>query len=214
MGLEMSVCRELDEHVDRGASRLWRRLGLLLRLCFLSAMVLGGCQRLSVWDIEPQGSGDGGLRATVSYAAAVQGMRARELERQYYRLTRVGLSAHPIRAALLLSQPDAPFRDLTRARHFLDVYLKHNDSKGACCRDFAVFLHAATMQQAALREEAEKTRSTLETKLAAAVQKRDALQSELERLRAALDQERSKRQKLESQIDALKTIEKNLNKVE
>ncbi|NIR31872.1 MAG: hypothetical protein GWN84_21665 [Gammaproteobacteria bacterium] len=143
----------------------------------------------------------------VRYAAEVQGLSPRGLEREYERLAGGEGETHAIRMALLLSHPEAPFRDPHRAERLLEDYLERPGSDTSCCREFAAFVRDSLLEQ-------RHTRAQMSNTLVALRQERKALEQEVQHLRSAVAEERAKRSKLESQIEALKAIEKSLDKVQ
>lgn len=183
-----------------------------LCLALLALGVLNGCQGLPLWQgaereaaAQPPETND--LDSVVHYAARIQNLSPRALEREYERLADEEGATHAIRMALLLSHPEAPFQDAERARRLLAEYLQRPRSQTSCCREFAAFLGDSLVEQ-------RHSQARVSDTLVALRRERKALQQEVQQLRSAVAEERAKRTKLESQIEALKAIEKSLDKVD
>lgn len=195
-----------------GARGPWARYvpagALALTLCAVS---LGGC---TLWQpaAGPQDAADAPVPATanaaslVDYAYWVYSLPAAQLDHPYYRVLAENSPIRPVRLAVMLSHPDAPFHDVELAKQLLDNYLQRPPSDTRCCRKFAAFLRA-TLDPRTSYERAHEKLSNLREEYG-------TLAQQVAELKARVAQERSKRTKLEAQIEALKAIEVNLNAAE
>ncbi|NIR30088.1 MAG: hypothetical protein GWN84_12395 [Gammaproteobacteria bacterium] len=161
---------------------------------------------------EPQGPPVGATPEThdaaslVAYAHWVHTLSPKALDHLYYRLLAENSPTRPIRLAVALSHPEAPFRDVELARQLLDGYLRRPHLETRCCREFAAFLRSTLDAH----DSHERTRE----RLARLREAHAALEREATALRASAEEERAHRIRLERQIEALKAIEMDLNAAE
>lgn len=130
------------------------------------------------------------VRGLVRYANALHQLSPEALAAEHRRARSAAANddtgLQQIRLALLLSQPAAPFRDEPRAQGLLSRYLEASGGDDDY-RDFATFVLGVLEQRRQRR-------------------------AEYERLQEALARERAERAELGEKIEALKAIEKNLNR--
>lgn len=142
----------------------------------------------------------------VAYAHWVHTLSPEALGHLYYRLLAEDSPTRPIRLAVVLSHPEAPFQDVELARRLLDDYLGRPPGETGCCREFAAFLRGTL--------DGRDSREQSQARLGRLREAHEALRREAAALRASAEEERARRLRLERQIEALKAIEMNLNAME
>lgn len=150
--------------------------------------------------------------ALLSYANALRTYDPRGLQVEYRRVrerfSRLSAPGDRLRLAMLLMEPDAPFRDLKMARALLDEYLTGERSYADIdfYRDMASFL--LTICEAI--ERAGSAESRMSRELVSERSRREDLAQRVENLQQELQRVRTERGKLQEQVKALKDIEETL----
>jgi len=112
-----------------------------------------------------------------------------------------------IRLALLLSAPNTPYHDVDQARRVLRDVVERVPAQN----DESVALATLLLHLLSERVYAEAQDEALANRLSEARDRNEELTEELASVRAALAEERERRQTLERQLDALKRLEEQLS---
>ena len=112
-----------------------------------------------------------------------------------------------IRLALLLSAPNTPYHDVDQAARVLREVVERAPPRDNANTALAtLLLHLLSERVYAASED-----EALANRLSEARDRNEQLSEELASVRAALDEERERRQALEAQLDALKRLEEQLS---
>lgn len=148
----------------------------------------------------------------VTYANSIRSLDPKRLQEEYQqaraRFSRTSDPGDRLRLAMLLLEPDTPFRNPEMAQTLLESYLsdstQHTDGFGD--RDFALFL----LGNSRSIRRADAAESNSSQRLAAEESRRQKLARRVESLEIELEQLRIERGKLREQVEALKNIEETL----
>lgn len=177
--------------------------------CLAIACLLGACQTTAT--VADRSSGRTTLTQLIDYGLTVRTFNATQLEEAYAALSATNQSrpsdTTSIKLSLLLSDPAASFYDPQRAVRLLDGAARHLEAKGDPMAPFPRLIDRLLRERHAVTRQKDAASAALASERV----RNDALTRQLAKSQNDLAAERTRTQTLQSQLDALRALEKQIS---